>query len=140
MASLIPKFVKKEIIDVWVAESWKLMLLNSSHEPNASTQQYIDDVNENEIADGGGIYTAGGVPIADKIAVADGNDYYLDARNKIIGPGSTISFRYGVLFKDVDGNPARSPIRAHIDFITDQTVTNGTCTIQWNALGIIYIS
>lgn len=139
MASLIPKHVKKEITDVWVAETWKLMLLSSTHVPNASTQQYVSDVSANEIVDAGGIYTAGGVAIAGKASTADGNNYFLDATDKVIGTGATLNYRYGVLFQDT-GNPATSKIRAQIDFVTDQIVVNGTSTIQWNALGIIYVS
>lgn len=66
MASIIPKFVKKEITDGWVAETWKLMLLSNSHTPNAGTQQYVSDVVANEISDTGGIYKAGGVAVSGK--------------------------------------------------------------------------
>lgn len=139
MASLIPKFVKKEITDVWVSETWKLMLLSNIHTPNASTQHYVSDVVANEIVDTGGVYTAGGVAIAGKASVANGNNYYLDATDRSIGPESTVTFRYGILYKNT-GNLATSPIRAQIDFLHDQSVVNGTSTIVWNALGIIYVS
>jgi hypothetical protein len=141
MASLIPKHVKKEITDGWVGETWKLMLLNNTHTPNASTQQYVSDVSAKEIADAGGKYTAGGVACgaALKTSVADGNNYFLDCPDIIIGTGASLNYRYGILFHDT-GNPATSKIRAQIDFVTDQIVTNGTSTIQWNALGIIYVS
>ena len=138
MASLIPKFVKKEITDGWVAETLKLMLLTSTHVPNASTQQYVSDIVANEITDSGGIYTAGGVALTGKASLADGNNYALDAADVAIGPGSTITYRYGILYKDT-GNQATSPIRAQIDF-GSQSVINGTSTIQWNALGIIYLT
>jgi hypothetical protein len=139
MASLIPKFVKKEITDVWVAETWKLMLLSSVHVPNAATQQFVSDVSANEILDAGGKYTAGGVAIGVKQSLADGNNYYLDAPDVVIGTGASLNYRYGILFQDTT-NPATSKIRAQIDFLTDQIVVNGTSTIQWNALGIIYLS
>ena len=139
MASLIPKFAKKEITDIYVAETWKLMLLSNVHVPNAGTQQFISDVNANEVSDSGVVYLAGGPVIAGKVSVADVNNYYLDATDQNIGPGSTISYRYGIIYKDT-GNPATSPIRAQIDFVIDQIVVNGTSTIQWNALGIIYLS
>jgi len=139
MASLIPKFSKKEIIDGWVVETWKLMLLNNTHVPNAGTQQFVSDIVAKEITDSGGIYTTGGVSLAGKASVADSNNYYLDATDMVIGPGATLNYRYGILFKDT-GNQATSPIRAQIDFVIDQVVTNGTSTIQWNILGIIYVS
>ena len=139
MASLIPKFVKKEILDVWVNnETWKLMLLKNTHTPNATTQQYVSDVVANEISNTGGIYTAGGVSVSGKASVVDGSNYYLDATDVSIGPGATLTFRYGILFKDT-GNQSTSPIRAQIDF-GDQSVVNGTSLIEWNALGIIYLT
>jgi len=138
MPSLIPKFVKKEITDVWVGETWKLMLLNNSHIPNAGTQQFVDDVSANEIA-ASGPYTAGGVAIEGKASVADGYNYYLDATDKVIGPRATLNYRYGILFQDT-GNPATSKIRAQIDFVDDQIVGDGTSTIKWNTLGTIYLT
>jgi hypothetical protein len=139
MASLIPKFVKKEITDGWVAETWKIMLLSNVHVPNAGTQQYVSDVVANEITDVGGKYTAGGVAVAGKASLANGDNYALDATDVVIGTGATVNYRYGILFKDT-GNQATSLIRAQIDFVTDQIVVNGSSTIQWNALGIIYLS
>lgn len=136
--SCIPKFVKKEITDVWVGETWKAMLLSSSHTPNAGTQQYVSDVVANEIA-ASGAYTAGGVAVAGKVSTADGNNYFLDATDLAIGPNSSLNYQYIILFQD-SGNQATSKIRAQIDLQTAQIVTNGTSTIQWNALGIIYVS
>jgi hypothetical protein len=115
------------------------MLLNNSHTPNASTQRYVSDVSANEIVDSGGVYIAGGAPVAGKVAVADGNNYYLDATDISIGPNSNLNYRYGIAYKDT-GNPATAPIRAQIDFLTDQIVVNGTSLIVWNTLGIIYIT
>ncbi len=139
--SCIPKFVKKELADIFVAETWKLMLLDKTHIPNPGTQQYVSDVVANEIVDGGlsPKYIAGGVAVPGKASVADGNNYYLDAADVAIGSGATLNYRYGILFQDT-GYQATSKIRAQVDFINDQIVTNGTSTIQWNVLGIIYLS
>jgi hypothetical protein len=138
--SCVPKWVKKEIIDVWVGESLKLMLLKDNHVPNASTQRYVADVSANEIIDTAGVYVAGGVTVTGAVALADGNNYALDIADITIGPGANLNYRYGILYKNVPGNPAISPIRAHIDFLTNQIVLNGSSTIQWNVLGVIYVS
>jgi len=139
--SLIPKFAKKEITDLWVSETWKLMLLNNTHDSNAGTQQYVADVVAKEVVDGAivPVYVAGGIPVVGKASVADSNNYYLDSMDVIIGPGTTLNYRYGILYKDT-GNQATSPIRAQIDFLTDQIVVNGTSTIRWDTLGIIYVN
>lgn len=142
MASLIPKFVKSDIVAAWItamAGTTKLMLLTNTHVPNAGTQQYKADVSANEIA-ANGDYAAGGhavtlvaTPTPDP---ADANNFFLDADDVVIGPNSTLSFRYGVLY-----NTTNNKILAQIDFgATGQTVVNGTSTIQWAALGIIYVS
>lgn len=143
--SCIPKFVKKEQTDIWVGETLKLMLLNSTHIPNAATQRYIIDLTEfTEISDVGGKYLAGGVLITGKVSKADPNslnNYFLDADDVVIGPGATLNYRFGILYKVVDvNNHAVNLIRAQIDFLTDQIVTNGVSTIKWNTLGLIYIS
>jgi len=142
--SCIPKFVKKEQVDIWVAETWKLMLLDNTHVPNASTQRYVSDVSAKEIVDVGGIYTAGGVAVTGKVAVehspsAGVYNYYLDMADKDIGPGATLNYRYGILFQDT-GTPGTSKIRAQVDFLEDKIVNNGTSIIYWNTLGVIYIS
>jgi hypothetical protein len=139
MASLIPKFVKKEITDAWVAETWKLMLLSDAHVPNAATQQNVADVVANEIGDTGGKYTTGGIAVAGKVSLENGNNYALDATDIVIGTGANLNYRYGILFAST-GNQATEKIRAQIDFLANQIVVNGTSTITWNALGIIYVS
>jgi hypothetical protein len=142
MASVIPKFLKKEIVDDWAAENLKLMLLSNVHAPNAATQHYISDVSANEIVDNGPApkYVAGGVTLTVKTSNYDTNNAYLSANNPVIGPGCNLNYRYGIIYRDM-GNPALSPIRAQIDFVTDQIVVNGTSLIQWDAaLGIIHIA
>lgn len=140
MASLIPKFLKKAFIDSLVAQNLYLMLLTADHVPNASTQRYISDVSANEIEDSGGVYVPGGVLLSGKAQQYDpdlpGNSF-IDATDLSIGPGASITYRWGVLYNNT-GNPATSEIKGHVDFGEEQSVTNGTSLIQWNALGIIY--
>lgn len=142
--SCIPKFEKKAIVDVWVGESLKLMLLTKAHIPNAGTQQFVSQVVINEIVDAGDAYTAGGVAVNGKVSTPDPNvpdNYFLDAEDLKIGPGATLTYRYGILYKDMGtGNHGINPIKAHIDFLEDQVVENGISTIIWNVLGIIYVS
>jgi hypothetical protein len=142
--SCIPKLVKQAIIITWTGEVLKLMLLNKTHVPNAGTQQYVSDVVSNEIVDPADIYTAGGVAIEGLSAVADPNNtnnYFLDGEDTVIGPRATLDYRYGIVYQDMGtGNHSVNPIKAQIDFLEDQIVTNGISTVIWNALGIIYIS
>lgn len=140
MASVIPKFLKKEFVEALAAESLWLMLLDEDHVPNAGLQQYVADVDSNEVVDSGGVYTAGGIALSGITSQYDTNNAYLDAANVQIGPASTMTYRWGILFTKTNGTSrANYRIRAHIDFLANQVVSNGTTLIQWNALGIIYI-
>ena len=141
MASIIPRFVKKEIVDVWVAEDLRLMLLDNLFVPNAAIQQYAGQsgVVDRRLA-ASGPYPADGMPIVGRIQSYDGNNAFLDATDINIGPAATLSYRYGCVYAFKGGSLSTSPIRCIIDFVTDQIVTNGTSTIQWNSLGIIYVS
>lgn len=140
MASVIPKFYKKEIVEALKGEALWLMLLNDSHVPSASLQQHVSDVVANEVSDPGGNYVAGGIALSNITSQYDGNNAYLDADNIEIGPGSTFTYRWGVLYSKTGGTgQATYKIRAHVDFLANQVVSNGTTLIQWNALGIIYV-
>lgn len=138
----IPRFVKSDIINGWIAlGNLKVMLLTSAHVINEATQQYASHVSANQITDSGGVYVAGGVDLgslAQSWDPLDNTHAFLDAGDVTIGPGATITYRYGIIYRNT-GNPATSPILAHVDFLADQSVTNGTSVIQWNSLGIVYI-
>lgn len=142
--SCIPKFEKQAIVNVWVGQTLKLMLLNKNFIPNAGTQQYVSDVVSSEIIDSEDVYTAGGITLEEKAATANPantNNYFLDAADTIIGPGTTISYKYGIIYEDKGtGNHSINPIRAHIDFLAEQRINYGMSKIVWNALGIIYVS
>ena len=141
--SVISKFLKQAVVNVWVGQNLKLILLTRNHIPNAGTQQFVSNVNINEVIDEGDVYTSGGIPLQNLLAVADPNEpnnYFLDADDIRIGPGATLTYRYGIICRDMGtSNPAVDPIYAQIDFIEDQIVTNGISTINWNQLGIIYV-
>ena len=141
--SVISKFEKQAVVNVWVGQTLKLMLLTENHVPNAGTQQYVSDVLINEVVDENDVYTAGGIPLSGLQAVADPNDpnnYFLDADDLKIGPGTTITYKYGIIYQDMGtSNHSVNPIKAHIDFIENQEITNGISTINWNQLGIIYV-
>ncbi len=135
--SVVPKWVKKEQTDLWVSETWRLILLGAGHTPTAS-HRYISDVIANEIVDPAGKYTAGGVAVGVKVSVADSDNYYLDLPDAVIGPNATLNYKYAILAKWT-GNQATSLIRAQVDFEEPQIVTNGASTIVWNALGLLYV-
>jgi len=140
MASIIPKFEKNRIAATWAAENVYAMLLKDTHIQDAANQQFISQVSANEVVDPSGVYAAGGFKLTGNAAGYDGNNAYLDfTGNPAIGPGAYLDYLYIAIYVNT-GNPATSRILCIIDLVLNQTVTNGTSTITWNTLGIIYIT
>jgi len=135
--SCIPKFYLKELSDLLSEEDLYLMLLTSAHTPNPDLHKYISQVSVNEAVDYGGNYIAGGMVLSNLSSNYSGLNAFADADDVAIGPGSTIRYRWGVIYKKT-ATPGSSPIRAQVDFKEDQVITNGLSTIQWNTLGIIF--
>ena len=132
MASVIPKEVKKEVIDGYVAETWKVCLLTNSFTYVDGTHVLYTDLT-NEVSGSG--YTAGGETVAGKVAnYADTVNCMVDATDTA-WPASTFSARYAVVY-----NTVTLKIRCIIDLGADYAVTTGTFTIQWNVGGIVKIS
>jgi len=135
----VPKWLKKEYIDMLASEDLWLMLLDENHTPDLANHRYISHVAINEVADTIG-YNAGGIHITDQSSNFDGNNCYLDLPDISIGPHATINYRYGALYTKTGGTgQATYKIRAHIDFLVNKIVLNGTSVIRWNAVGIIYV-
>lgn len=136
MASVIPKEVKKEIIDGYIAETWKVCLLTNGFTYATGTHVSYSDLTNEVVGTG---YTAGGKSVT-KSAWGAGSGYVdttnamIDATD-VIWTASTFTARYAVVYNTVSGR-----IRAIYDFLADKTVTAGTFTIQWNANGLIKIS
>ena len=142
MASVIPNEAKGSILNNefdWAGNTYKLMLLTSSHTNNIDTQQYISDVSTNETSGTG--YTAGGATVSGlTVTVDDATDTaFLDATNLTFS-NVTITFRYGALYEDT-GTPATSKIVAIIDFTgADLAPYAGDFAITWATDGIVKLS
>ena len=119
------------------ADTFKVMLLTSSHTTDIDAHVFIDDVSANEVSGTG--YTAKGLPIVPVATTEDGSDLgKLDAANVNITT-ATVTARYGVLYKDT-GTASTSPIVVIYDFTTDQTSTAGTFTIAVNSSGLFTLA
>ena len=141
MASIIPRSLKKAIVDDWVSKDLRLMLLNDLFLPNPATQEMVgsSEVLSRRLS-ASGPYPAEGMPLTGVVQTYDGNNAFLDAADMSIGPNATLAYRYGCIYSFEGGSLSTSPIICIIDFVTNQIVTNGTSTIMWNTLGIIYVS
>jgi hypothetical protein len=132
MASSIPKEFKKEIVDVYVAETtWKVALFISTS--NCMTQSLYSSCT-NEVSDVGTGYALGGITLAGRADSYVSENVMLDATDGAV-PAATFVARFALVY-----NPATSKIRARYDFGVDKTVSTGTFTIQWSVNGLFRLS
>lgn len=116
----------------------KLMLLTSSHTPDADAEVFIDDVSANEVG-ASGSYSAGGGTLTWTGSTDDTDDEGVGDAVDISFTTATITARYGVIYKDT-GTPSTSPIIAVIDFGSNQISTAGTFAITFAAEGILNLA
>jgi len=133
MANVIPKEVKKERIDAFVAETWKACLLTNVFTYTTGTYITYSDL-DNEVVGTG--YTAGGKDVAGKVmAYVDTTNARLDATDVAWTGATFANVRYVAVYETTGGK-----IRAIFDFDVDKSVTSGTFTVEWSASGLIKIS
>lgn len=130
------KALNKEID--FSADTIKVMLTTSLYVPDQDAHDYKNDVT-NEVTGTG--YTAGGVALTTKTETYDAatNKIKLDADN-VSWANSTITARYAVIYDDTPATDAAKPLLGYVDFGQDESSSNGTFEIQWNAAGIFEIT
>ena len=109
----------------------KVALCTASYTPSTS-HDFFNDIT-NELSTAGG-YTAGGATIASPTISAG----VFDAADTS-WTSATFTCRYGILYKST-GDSATSPLIGYIDFDGNQSPSDQTFKIVWNASGIITIS
>lgn len=124
-ANLMNKIVDLE------ADTIKVSLYNSTHAFTATDATYVLSY---ELASSGG-YTQGGATLADK-AVTEGATTKWDATD-VSWTSATFTARHAVIWDDT---VATNDLICSIDFGSDQSVSSGTFTIQWDAAGIITLA
>lgn len=131
------KALNKEID--WDTDDIKVALVSSAYVPNQDTHDYFDDVAANEVSGTG--YTAGGASLASKTLTYDGanNVLVLDAAD-VTWANSTVTARYAVIYDNTPATAATKPLIGYVDFVSDQSSTNGNFTLQWDATGILRIT
>lgn len=114
-------------------DTLKVSLHTSSYTPDAGHSSYTDL--DNEVPNGSG-YTTGGETLGTVTWNEDSGTATLSAANPS-WTTATFTARYAVVYDDT---PAGKPLICLFDFSTDQSVSNGTFTLQFNASGILTIS
>lgn len=131
------KALNKEID--WDSDTIKVALLTSAYVPNQDTHDYFDDVVGSEVTGTG--YVAGGATLANKALTYDAssNVVILDA-DDVTWASSTITARYAVIYDATPGTNATRPLIGYVDFVSDQSSTNGNFTLTWDATGMVRAS
>jgi len=137
MASVIPKEVKKETVDLWLLETWKVCLLTHDFTYVTTTHVFYEDLTF-EVPNGNG-YVTGGATVSrspwDVDSGYTGTDAKIDAADTSWSGATFATVRFAVVYETTG-----KKIRAIYEFDGDKSVTSGTFTIQWNAGGLIKIS
>lgn len=123
----------------WDTDDIKVALVGSAYVPDQDLHDYYDDVVANEVAGTG--YTAGGQSLTTKTRTYDAanNVTVLDA-DDVTWAASTITARYAVIYDNTPATNATKPLIGYLDFVSDQSSTNGNFTITWDASGIVRIT
>lgn len=135
--SFLQKALNKEID--WDTDDIKTALVTSTYTPDQDTHDYWNDVSANETSGTG--YTAGGESLVNKTMTYDSgtNKIKLDA-DDVSWTSSTITARYAVLYNNSPSAASAKPLLGYVDFGQDESSSNGTFTIAWNASGIFEIT
>ena len=137
MASVIPKQVKKAIVDAWLpaAEAeWKVCLLTSAFPNTLGAYTVYEDLT-NEVPNGSGYTTEGATITGRATAYVDTYDAYIDADNVSWPTATFANVRYAVVYETTNRK-----IRGIYDLGAVYSVTSGTFTLQWNTAGLIRVS
>jgi hypothetical protein len=115
-----------------LSDTIKLMLTTNAYVPNRGTDRYKSSVT-NEVSGTG--YTAGGATVG-SIANAIASNVYTISGANVSWASSTFTTRIGVLYDSTPSTDATRPLIGFVDFTTDQSPSNGTLSVTWNASGI----
>jgi hypothetical protein len=117
-----------------LADTNKVALATTTYTPDTDLHDFFNDIT-NEASGTG--YTAGGATLANDTFVytAGTNTWRYDA-DDVSWPSSTITARYAIVYDSTPGTAATNPLMCLFDFDTNQSTSNGTFAIAWNASGL----
>ena len=119
-----------------LSQTIKVALCTSSYTPSQANHDYFDDIT-NEVANGNG-YTTGGATLGTKTCAVASLVTTFDAADTS-WTASTITARYAIIYY-ASGTAATSLLIGYVDFGADQSSSNGTFQITWNASGIFTLT
>lgn len=114
----------------WDTDTIKVTLHTATYAPDKDAHDFFNDIT-NEITGTG--YTAGGITLSGKSVVVNAaTDTVRFLAANISWTTATFTARYAVVRKDT-GTATTSPVICYFDFGSDQSVSNGTFAINWDA-------
>ncbi len=113
-----------------------VMLTTVTYVPNQDTHEDKADVT-NEVSGGG--YAAGGEALGSKVVATTLNVMDMDAADTQ-WTSATFTARIAVVYDDSGAADGDKALLFWVDFGQDESVTNGTFTIQWAAGGLATIT
>ena len=122
---------------MWLGNPIKVALFKSTWVPNYDApMSYSALAGTNEVTGAG--YTAGGVALASKAAPYNGSTDRTDlqAADSSWGPGATFDAGFAVIYDD--SSPTKL-VWSVVDFEGIKSVNNGVFTIDWSAVGLLYV-
>lgn len=126
-------------LDRTTADSFKIALYTDSSLPSATlSTKALLDASYTEVANGNG-YTTGGVSLTSITWIQSGGTVTFDAAN-VQWTSATFTARYAVIYADYVTTPVIDPLICLLDFGSNQTVSNGTFTYQFNSAGIFTLT
>ena len=117
----------------------KFALLTSDYTPDQNAHDFFDDVSAAEVTGTG--YTAGGATLSTVSVTPGTGTLVIDSVTDPTWANSTITARYGVIYKDT-GVAATSALISYIDFGSDQVSSTGEFkyTLSADGFGKITVS
>lgn len=121
------------VLPIWVA------LVNNSYTPDADHVYASEFMGTYET--GGSGYATGGLALSSpNIEQDDTGDQGVLYGTNMVWDSASFTARYAVLYGSTGSGFTADPLIACFDFTTDQSVTAGTFTIDWNAAGILNVT
>lgn len=137
MADLIYPSFKKRLLDGTVdldTHTFKIALLTSASNALTSTLTGYAELT-GEVASGNG-YTTGGNALASVTLALAGSTVTFDAADPA-WTAASFAARFAVIYDATDAGKSLVKV---FDFLTDKVVSNGTMTLNFNALGILTLA
>lgn len=120
--------------------NFSCFLATSSYSPSVNVDDTYSDVSANEVPNGSG-YTTGGVNLGTLTVTRSGGTVTIDEATDPSWSSATFTCKYAVVAQRAGGSLASGDLLfGYVDLDTgggSVSVSSGTLTIAWNALGLV---